>query len=190
MTLEEAAGKIRKFFYQHRRIPSYQEMCFLFGFASKKASFSLAQKLIAAGILEKDETGRLLPRKLFPSLPVLGTIKAGRPADAEQQLLETMSLEGYLVSHPERSYLLKVSGDSMIGAGIQPGDLVVIEKGKEAKDSDIVVASVDGEFTLKYFKKTGSKVYLSAANKNYPVIYPQENLTIFGTVVSVIRKYH
>lgn len=162
----------------------------MFGFASKKTSFELGKKLIAAGILEKDSKGKLVPKNLFPPLPVLGTIKAGSPGDAEQQLLDTMSVEDYLVSNPEKSYILKVSGDSMIGEGINPGDLVIIEKDKKPKEGSIVVAYIDHEFTLKYFQRKNGKVYLSSANKKYPPLYPKENLTIFGTVVSVLRKYH
>src|SRR3989338_2055616 len=147
MQIEAAVKILRTFLKTHRRLPSYQEMCTLFGFPSKKPSFDLAKKLIKAGIIAKDETGKLIPRQLFPGLPVLGTIKAGVPAEAQQQLLDTMSIEHYLVENPEISYLLKVSGDSMIDAGINEGDLVVIEESKTPKDGDIVVAQIDGEFT-------------------------------------------
>jgi len=140
--------------------------------------------------LEKDSKGKLIPRDLMPDLPLLGSIKAGTPASTEEQLLDTMSLENYLVNDPEKSYLLKVSGDSMIEAGINHGDLVVIEKDKEPKEGDVIVAYIDNEFTLKYFQRKDGKVYLMPANRNYSPIYPKENLTIFGTVVSVIRKYH
>lgn len=185
-----AAKKIRKFFQKYRRMPSYQEMCHIFHFASKKASFALARKLIAAGILDKDSSGKLVPKQLFPPIPVLGTIRAGSPADAEQQFLDTLSIENYLVNNPEKSYILKVSGDSMIEAGINPGDLVIIEKGAVASDGDIVVAYIDNEFTLKYFKKNNNTLYLAPANKNYPNLHPSASLEIFGVVVSVIRKYH
>ena len=190
MDIKDATRKIRKFFYTQRRLPTYSEISLLFGFHSKKASFELAKKLIQAGVLEKDSKGKLIPRDLMPDLPLLGSIKAGTPASTEEQLLDTMSLENYLVNDPEKSYLLKVSGDSMIEAGINHGDLVVIEKDKEPKEGDVIVAYIDNEFTLKYFQRKDGKVYLMPANRNYSPIYPKENLTIFGTVVSVIRKYH
>lgn len=190
MHIESAIKKLRKFFRIHKRLPSYQEMCTLFGFASKKASFELGKKLIKAGIVEKDSTGRLIPKQLFPSLRLLGSIAAGIPTPAEEQLLSTMSFDHFLVNRPERSYLLKVRGDSMVEAGIHDGDLVVIEKGVLPSERDIVVAEVDGEFTLKYLRKKEGQFYLMPANREYSPIYPRDNLTIFGIVVSVIRKYH
>lgn len=190
MKADAAIKKLRGFFLLRKRLPSYSEMCVLFGFASKKACFDLVTKLIQLGIVEKDDSGRLIPKQLFPPLRLLGSIQAGTPTPAEEQLLDTMSFDHFLVNRPEKSYLLKVSGDSMIEAGINPGDLVVIEERHEPKEGDIVVAQVDGEFTLKYFQRKEGRVYLAPANRNYSPIYPEDNLTIFGVVVSVVRKYH
>lgn len=190
MKTEMALTKIRGFFKLNRRLPSYQELADLVGFASKKASYELAKKLIEAGYLEKDSKGRLVPKKLFAPLPNFGLIKAGFPIPAENDLVNTMSFDEFLVDKPEASFILKVSGDSMIEAGIQPGDLVVLEKGRSAKDGDIVVACVDNEWTLKYYMKDQGKVCLVPANKNYPKIFPKESLTIGGIVVSVVRKYN
>jgi len=105
MNVELAINKLRKFFRVNKRLPTYSEMNRLFGFASKKASFSLAQKLIKMGILEKDSYGRLIPKSLFPPLPVLGTIMAGVPSTAEEQLLGSVSFDDFLVKNPEISYL-------------------------------------------------------------------------------------
>lgn len=190
MTVEKAAQHLRSFFKTYKRLPSYQEMCILFGFASKKASYVLAQKLIEQGFIEKDSKGRLIPKQLFPPLRLLGTIRAGIPSFEEQQLLDTMSFDGYLVNKPERSYLLKVSGDSMIEAGINPGDLVVIEETQTPSDGDIVVSEIDGGFTLKYFRYMEGRPVLVPANKQFSPLYPQEELRIIGKVISVIRKYH
>jgi SOS regulatory protein LexA len=190
MLLDEAAQKLREFYKQNKRLPSYQELCDLFGFASKKTAFALAKKLIDAGIIEKDSSGKLLPKRLFAVLPFYGAVKAGYPSAAEEHLFETMSFDTYLVNKPEHSFVLRVSGDSMIDAGINEGDLVIIEKDKQAKDGDVVVALVDGEYTLKYYYKRNSIISLVPANKRYPVIYPKESLSIWGIVVSVMRKYH
>lgn len=187
---ESAVRKLRMFYTTYRRLPSYQEMCQVFGFASKKAGFLLAKRLIAAGILEKDSKGKLIPKNLISAIPVLGNIKAGYPSDAQQQFLDTISIQQYLVEHPEQSYVLRVSGESMIDAGIFPDDLVIIEKEREPKNGDVVVAAIDGEWTLKYFYRRDGRVSLVAANSKYPPFYPQESLTIWGIVVSVIRKYH
>lgn len=189
MVIETALNKIRQFHYKHRRMPSYQEMCRLFGFASKKASFDLTKKLIDLDIVQKDRKGKLKLRQNLLPIPVLGTIKAGFPTDAEEQVIDEVTFDDYLVDRPESSYLLKVSGDSMLDAGIQEGDIVVVDKKIKPKEGDIVVASVDREFTLKYLQKENGKMCLVPANKKYPTIYPQDSLTIEGVVVSSMRKY-
>lgn len=190
MNIEKAVKKIRKFFRKNRRLPTYQELANLVGFASKNAAYKLAEKMIQAGFLDKDESGKLIPRKLFAPLPVTGIIKAGFPSPAEEELVDTVSLDEYLINRPEATFILKVSGDSMIEAGIQPGDLALIERGKNPKDGDVVVASVDGEWTLKYYMFENKKIVLVPANKKYEKIYPQESLTLGGIVISIIRKYH
>ncbi len=190
MTIEKALKKVRIFFRENRRLPSYQELANLVGYASKKASYELAKKLIDAGYLEKDSKGKLIPKRLFAPIPNYGLIKAGFPTPAEGDLINTMSFDEFLVDKPEASFILKVSGDSMIDAGINPGDMLVIEKGKNVKDGDIVVACVDNEWTLKYYMKEQGKAVLVPANKNYEKIYPKESLTIGGIVVSVVRKYN
>lgn len=189
MVIETALNKIRQFHYKHRRMPSYQEMCRLFGFASKKASFDLTKKLIDLDIVQKDRKGKLKLRQNLLPIPVLGTIKAGFPTDAEEQVIDEVTFDDYLVDRPESSYLLKVSGDSMLDAGIQEGDIVVVDKKIKPKEGDIVVASVDREFTLKYLQKENGKMCLVPANKKYPTIYPQDSLTIEGVIVSSMRKY-
>lgn len=77
----------------------------------------------------------------------------------------------------------------MIDAGIMPGDMVLVERGKQPKIGDIVIAEVDGSWTIKYFHKDNGKVYLKPGNKNFKNIYPTEELHIAATVTSVIRKY-
>src|SRR3989338_5216704 len=97
MSLENAIKKIRSFFRKNRRLPSYQEIADLMGFASKNAAFKIAQKLIDAGYLEKDETGRLIPRRLFSPIPTTGVIKAGFPSPAEEELVDLISLDEFLI---------------------------------------------------------------------------------------------
>ncbi len=189
MDTQELAQKIRKFFRLNKRLPSYQEMATLCGFASKNAAFKLAQKLIDEGLLEKDSAGKLIPKRLFAPLPNTGIVQAGFPSAATEELNDLVSIDEYLIARPESTFMLTVSGDSMIDAGIHPGDIVLVERGKSAKNDQIVVACVDGEWTLKYYQKKGESVWLNPANKNYPPIYPQNNLEIAGIVVSVIRKY-
>ena len=85
--------------------------------------------------------------------------------------------------------MLEVDGDSMIDAHIEKGDMVLVERTNKAEDGQIVIAEVDGEFTLKYFRKVGGKVWLEPANKNYQPIYPEHSLNINAVLKAVIRKY-
>lgn len=182
-------NKIKKFYFQRKRLPSYREMQNLFGFASKNAVAYAVYKWIKEGILKMDEN-KLVPTSQFFGLPLLGNIKAGSPITEDQYETETVSLDQYLVGNPGFSYLLRVSGDSMVGEGIQPGDLVILDKKREPKNGDIVAAYIDNEWTLKYFRKDGERLLLEAANPKYKPLLPRESLSIGGVVVSVIRKYY
>ncbi len=128
--------------------------------------------------------------QLKDGLRLLGTVQAGFPSPAEEELIDTLSLDEFLIRKPEASYLIKVKGDSMIDAGLLPGDLVIVERGRNPENGDIVIAQVDGEWTMKYYEKQGSKVILRAANKKYAPIEARTELVIGAVVVANVRKYH
>jgi len=112
----------------------------------------------------------------------------------EEENADTISLDDWLIPNKEGSYMLKVTGDSMVDAGIMPGDMVIINRGRQAKSGDIVVAEVDRAWTVKYFIREGGvgrggRVTLKAANKNYRPITAKEELKIAGVVTAVVRKY-
>ncbi len=190
MNMDEAKRKLQQYFRKSGRLPSYSEMADLFGFASKKASFMLAAKLIEAGILLKDEMGKLIPGKEFFAIPLLGSIKAGVPQEEFQNFMNSISIDQFLIRRPESCYALQVKGDSMIDAGIFDGDIVIIDKGKMPRLNDVVVAQIDDKFTLKYFQRKLGKTVLMPANPRYKPLHPSDSLVIFGVVISVIRKYH
>lgn len=190
MNTEKALQKIRKFFRTQRRLPTYQEIADLMGFASKNAAFKLVAKLIDGGFLEKDETGHLIPRYLFSPIASTGVVRAGFPTPMFDTQSELATIDEFLIDRPEATFILKVGGDSMIDAGIFEGDLVLVERGKNPKIGDIIVATVDGEWTMKYFQKENGQPVLVPANKKYPKIYPENTLTTEGIVISVIRKYN
>jgi len=181
---------IASFFRENRRMPSFAEMMDLLGVKSKSVVNFWIDKLIVADILEKDGKGHLTFIKSSIGLPMAGSVQAGFPSPEEEALCDIMSMDEYLVTKPDASYLLKVSGDSMIGEGIMEGDLVIVEKGRAPKVGDVVIAEVDREWTMKYFKKENGKVYLEAANPKYPIIRPRTDLQLGGVVTAVIRKYH
>ena len=189
-TTQSVAGRIGRFYRENRRMPSYAEMLGLLEVKSKSVIHFWVGRLIAEGLLEKDGKGRLRMTRRALAIPLAGAVQAGFPSPEEEALCDVMSLDEYLVNRPETSFLLQVTGDSMIHAGILPGDLVVIEKGREPKNGDIVIAEVDGEWTIKYFRKQGKAVYLEAANPKYPAIRPKAELRLGGVVTAAIRKYH
>jgi SOS regulatory protein LexA len=181
--------QIQAFYRSHKRMPSYSELMAVVGFRSKNAAYKLVERFVQRDWLDKDAKGRLLPGRLFQDLPVLGTVSAGFPSPADEELTDTMSLDEYLIGNKEATYILKVNGNSMIDAGILPGDMLLVERGADPRDGDIVIAQVDREWTMKYFRKRGAAVFLEAANKDYQPIHPQEELTIAAVVRAVIRKY-
>lgn len=170
-------------------MPTYAEIMKLVGFKSKNAVYKLVNKLIQERALAKDSSGRLIPNRLSGELRLLGLVEAGIPDIAEEQILDTMDIDDYLIKNKEATYMLKVKGDSMIEAGIQEGDFVVAERNDEAKPGDIVIAEVDGGWTMKYFRKKGSVVYLEPANKKYARIFPSRDLRVAAIVKGVVRKY-
>ncbi|GBE57904.1 lexA repressor [bacterium BMS3Abin01] len=181
--------KIRDFYRAHRRMPSHSEIARAAGLSSKGSTHKLVNRLVELGLVERDETGRLLPGRRFHSVTLLGAVSAGWPSPAEEELLDTMTLDEFLVERPGATFMLKVQGDSMIDAGIMPGDMVLVERGVREKDGDIIIAEVDGEWTMKYFRQRGGKVYLEAANRRYKPIYPEKELRAAAVVKAVIRKY-
>lgn len=183
---------LQGFYQDHGRAPSMAELAKLAGYASKNAAFRLVEKLMGAGVVEKDATGRIrLAGKFRPGMarPLLGYVQAGFPSPAEEGLSDDITLDDYLIRKPQASFLLKVNGDSMINAGIQPGDMVVIERGTTPKHGDIVLAQVDRDWTLKYYERRKGKIVLVPANPRYPEIIASEELKIEGVVRSVMRRY-
>ena len=170
-------------------MPTYSEMMDLFSFKSKNAVAKIVSKLVEAGLVAKDHLGRLIPTDSFLEIPLLGLVKAGIPTDVDEEMKETLSLENFLIDKKELTYMLEVDGDSMIEAHVEKGDHVLVEKTNQARDKEIVIAEVDGEFTMKYFRRDGAKVWLEPANKNLKPIYPKRSLNVVAKVKAVIRKY-
>lgn len=187
--MEKYRKAIISFYRKSRRMPSYSELAALLGFRSKNAAYKLIDKFIAAGLVAKDSRGKIIPKKIFGGTRLLGTVEAGFPSPAEEELIDTITLDEYLIKNREATYMLKVSGDSMIDAGIRPGDIVLVERNKSAKDGDIVIAEVDGGWTMKYLQKSGNKIILLPGNKKYKPIIPESELKIAAVVTAVVRKY-
>lgn len=187
--LKRRVRVISDFYHQKGRMPSFSEIGELVGFKSKNAVFKLVANLEKMDVLRRDKKGRLIPHSITQPVKILGTVEAGFPSPAEEELADTLSLDDLLIQNKEATFLLKVSGDSMSGAGILPGDMVIVEKGRTPKNGDIVIAEVDGEWTMKYLKKRGESVTLIPANPKYKPIKPKNELKTAGVVTAVVRKY-
>jgi len=177
------------FYRNSKRMPTYTEMMDLLEVRSKSVVSYWIEKLIEKGILEKDAQGFLKLSGISFGIPLVGNVAAGLPTSAEENARDVVSMDEYLVAKPDSSFLLRVTGDSMIGAGIMDGDLVVVQRDRQPKNGDIVLAEVDGQWTMKYLRRQGKEVVLEAANPAYPTIYPQEELKIGGVITASVRKY-
>lgn len=185
----EYKEELASFYRTHKRMPSFSELMKLWGYKTKSAVNYRVEQMIDEGIVSKDRSGRLIPNHLEDGVKLLGLVEAGFPSPAEEELLDVISFDEYLTPNKESSYILKVKGDSMIDAGIQPGDMVIVERRASYKPGQIVIASVDGEYTMKYLRKNGDKHYLEPANERYKPIYPKESFRIEAVVTGVVRKY-
>ena len=180
--------KILGFYQSRKRMPSITEVMKLCALSSRSSAHYVVSKLVDAGVIGKDKQGKLVPVTDLYTLPLVGHIRAGFAAPAEEELADTITIGEYLIRKPEASYLLEVEGDSMKDAGIQEGDMVVFERTHSYKPGDIVVALTEDGYTLKYLRKKGATYYLEAANDAYPDMYPKEG-EIIGVVTSTFRKY-
>lgn len=117
-------------------------------------------------------------------------VRAGFPNPAEDARSVGLDLNELVVRHPVSTYYLQVEGNSMQGAGILPGDIVVVDKSLEPKNGDIVIAAVDGEFTIKHLKREGQRAWLIAANPDYPPVALHQALdaSLWGVVTYIIHK--
>jgi repressor LexA len=177
------------FYRERKRMPSYAEIMRLSGFSSRSSAWKLIARLAREGFLKKDDAGKIAPGPLLAPLLVLGVVEAGFPAPAEQDAGEHISLDEYLIPNRDAAFLLTVKGDSMKNAGIMEGDMVVAERSSNARIGQIVIAEVDGEWTMKYYRSKNGRPYLEAANPAYRPIIPRSELKIAAIVRAVIRKY-
>ncbi len=135
-----------------------------------------------------------MKKKLKPEeKPPLMTspVVAGFPSPAEQYIEMPLDLNELLVGKPAATYFVRAAGDSMLGAGIRPGDILVVDRSLEAADGSIVIAAVDNEFTVKYLRRDENGIRLEAANRKYkPILFSGDmELRLFGVVTAVIHRF-
>jgi len=128
--------------------------------------------------------------KLNIALPLYSGVSAGFPSPADDYLEEELDLNTYLIRHPEATFFVRVTGDSMVQAGIYEGDILIVDCALEAKVDDVVVAILEGEFTVKRFVQRQGQHYLWPENPRYAPIELREGVDfrVWGVVTHVIHK--
>jgi repressor LexA len=177
-------------------VPSSREIQQHFGFASQTAAMNHLRALEKKGVIQR-QAGKAravaltthLERERIVDIPIYGAIAAGMAEMVEQENdgLVSVDAESIGVGRGRRMFALKVRGDSMIGAQIADGDLVILEI-REPRHNDIVAALIDGETTIKRFIASDARPHLRAENPAYPELFPVGELVIQGVMVALIRR--
>ena len=129
------------------------------------------------------------------SLPFVdGGIKAGFPSPAQDYMDRSLDFNKEIIEHPAATFYARVAGVSMVSAGIDEGDIIIVDRSLEPKQGDIVVAFIDGEFTMKYLDLTerpAGVIWLRPGNPDYPAfkITPDDDFTVWGVVSKVIKNF-
>jgi DNA polymerase V len=153
----------------------------LFFIRKAERSFPVANVVVLG---QADPTAKRLRLPLF-----LSRISAGFPSPADDYVEGTLSLDGHFVQRPEATFFLRVRGDSMVGAGIHDGDLLIVDKSLEPRHGSIVIAEVHGELTVKKLHRKNGEIALLAENPAYrPIpINEESQLVIWGVVTEVVH---
>lgn len=169
-------------------LPSFDIIAKEFGFKHKNSVWQYFNKLKEENLIQEKNNRFYINKELFGAVLFSSAVKAGFASVAEDYVEKRVSLdESFDINNPS-TFLFTVSGDSMIDLGIFEGDKVVVKKTNMARNGEIVVAFVDGGYTLKTFRNKQGKIWLEPANEKYPNIYPKEQLVIFGVAQGIVRK--
>lgn len=184
---EQILNFLTQFMNEHGYAPTVREICNAVGLQSTATVHYHLNALRDAGLIEMDEMKKraisLPDAQRADRIPVVGVVTAGVP------ILATENIEGYIPWDGEAGcFVLRVRGDSMIGAGILDGDKVVVRPQPDAENGQIVVALLDDSATVKRLKKTGRDVWLMPENPSYEPI-PGNEAKILGRVKALIREY-
>lgn len=163
-----------------------------------RSQAKVIQLMFDRGMINLDKTARsqetpekAAPSEVLVSVPVFShRVAAGKPVDSTSSVEESLDLPGHMIRHPEETYAVYATGDSMIGAGIEEGDLLIVDKGIEPKNKSIVIASINGEQTVKRLLVEKGEVSLAPENHKYPEIKITREMDFrtLGVVVWVIRR--
>lgn len=192
---EEILEFIKKQLIDKGYPPSVREICSAVGLRSTSTVHGHLERLEKKGYIRRDPTKPRaievmdsISRKEMINIPVIGTVTAGQPILAVENIEDTFSIPIDYVKSDKELFMLSILGESMIDAGILNGDKVIIEKTNVAENGDIVVALIDNEATIKRFFKEKDHIRLQPENKTMqPIIVPDCN--IIGKIVGLYREY-
>ncbi len=174
--------------YGKENLPSFEIIAKEFGFKHKNSVWQYFNKFKEENLIQEKNNRFYINKELFGAVLFSSVVRAGFASVADDYIEKRISLdESFNINSPS-TFLFTVSGDSMIDLGIFEGDKVIVQKTNTAKDGDIVIAFIDGGYTLKTYRNRNSKVWLEPANSNYPNLYPKEQLVIFGVAQGIVRK--
>jgi repressor LexA len=189
---------IEKYQLANGKSPTIKEMREYLKVSSDNSVLKHLVALEKKGFIQKDDTPRgiklleSIRQKLTNdtvSVPLLGFIPAGGPVAAEQNVDSWMTFDKSQIPNPKTTFMLRVTGNSMIDAGIFEGDLLIADSKKEPRVNDIVIALVDNENTVKRLVRKDGNYFLKAENAEYQDIYPVLKLEVQGVVTGLIRTY-
>ncbi len=187
---QEILDFIRRHLETRGAPPTRAEISEAFGFRSPNAAETHLRTLARKGYIEiLPGASRGIRLTDEAGLPLVGRVAAGEPILAEENIEEYVQVDPGLF-HPRADYLLRVRGDSMIGAGILDGDLLAVHRTPEARNGQIVVARLEDDVTVKRFRRRGATLVLEAENPDYDPIEVDLRttpVTIEGLAVGVIR---
>ncbi|MEJ5261074.1 MAG: transcriptional repressor LexA [Ignavibacterium sp.] len=205
---KEILDFIQKFISENGFPPTLREIASNFGMAStfgvkrhldalKKKGYlkieSFASRAITLNKIPSagESDNNFINNKVI-SIPVVGRVAAGSPILSEENLQGTIAIDSNFFRNNKDCFALKVTGDSMINAGIFDGDLVIVNPNEKVSQHDIVVARVDDEITVKNYEKKNNKVFLIPQNDKYEPITVTErnNFSLIGKVVGVLRWFN
>lgn len=186
MDIDPRKWQVLHYLQKNRRMPSVRELARLLGLRSSSSAHDLAQEWVKDGFVTKDETGRILPGEIQWYLPLLGAVNAGIFPENDQ----LAALDDWLLTQEKPTYMIRVNGNSMKEAAILDGDHAVVERTDQCKPGDIVIARIDGAWTIKHLRvDTKGNRYLQACDDAYSKIHPSHELRIVAVVTAVIRRY-
>ena len=180
-------NKLKKI-YNKEPLPSFEKICKDMGYKSKNSIWQYFRKLIEYGYIKERSKRFFISGDLFGISYCEPEGRACFLSIDDECACSKLSFDNFLVKNPVSTCCIRVIGDSMVDVGIYENDIAVVAKEQEPQDNDIVMAIIDGEFVLKYYKMKKKQIILESANKTSKAIKLSLKMGIFGVVIGVVRK--